>query len=117
MTVSRSLLAFVGPSCALALVRLFGPVRPLSAFMVALCGQLAFIAVYVFWEFQQVRWMRRAIEDPNTQVTITYTQASTTSETRSIAGRIVARLWTLPGLFVIACALAVIFLGLQRLVS
>jgi hypothetical protein len=82
-----------------------------------LSGQIAFLILYSLWEEQRIRRIRRAIEDPNTDVTMTYTQARATTRTGSIGKTMIGWLWTIPGLFLVACAMAALFLGLQQMVS
>ena len=98
-------------------MRLFGPVSPFSAFAIALSGQVAFMVLYSLWQLRLVRRIQRAINDPNTDVRISYTQRPSTTRAKSTARRIIARLWSVPGLLAIACAVAGIFLGLQELLS
>jgi hypothetical protein len=78
---------------------------------------MASLALYSLWEERRIRRIRRAIEDPNTDVRMTYTQTSATTKAGSIAMRIVAWVWTMPGLFLVACAVAALFLGLQHIAS
>ena len=103
------LVPILGPLLPLTVVRLFSPVRPLGAFAIAIAGQAVLSAAYPTWEHWRIK---RLIDAPSTHVTLIYTQDDTSQAKLS---RFIGHIWSLPGLLLVACAVAVVFLGLEYL--
>jgi hypothetical protein len=109
------LVPILGPLLPLTVVRLFSLVRPLGAFAIAIAGQAVLSAAYPTWEHWRIK---RLIDAPSTHMTLIYTQDDTSQQddtSHAKLSRFIGHIWSLPGLLLVACAVAVVFLGLEYL--
>jgi hypothetical protein len=103
--MSSILILFAGPVLGIAVARLFGPVRPLSAFGAAILGQLLVFGTFAAWQYARAQ---RALISPSEQVVV-FTLPGPPS-----LGR---RILVIGALIMIASLVAVLFLGVQSLVT
>jgi hypothetical protein len=115
------LVPILGPLLPLTVARLFGPVRPLGAFAIAIAGQAVLSVAYPTWQHWRIK---RLIDAPSTYMTLIFTQDDTSEQdntreqdntSQAKLSRFIGHIWSLPGLLLVACAVAVLFLGLEYL--